>query len=160
MGQITLLDKKLPRGSLVGIDTNIFIYHFSGHSKFGDISTDILESIEEKKVLGVTSVITVIEILYRTQEKSAEKVGLSYQETLSGMKNLSLHFVDLDVAQKAAEFRWKYRLHTPDAIQLATAVVSGCNVFITNDVRFSKVKEIPVLLLSDFVSSKPRKTKT
>ena len=152
MGQIKLLKKKLPQSSLVGIDTNIFIYHFSEHPKFGEVSTNILDMIEKGKILGVTSVITIIELLYRAKEASAEKVALDYQETLDGIKNLSLHFVDLEVAQKAADFRWRYKLRTPDAIQLATAVLSGCKVFITNDNRFRKVKEIPVLLLKNSVS--------
>ena len=40
---------------------------------------------------------------------------------------------------------------TPDAIQIATAVVGGAEALITNDVNLKKVKEIEILVLNDFL---------
>lgn len=45
------------------------------------------------------------------------------------------------------ELRVNYNLKTPDAIQLATAMENNTDVFLTNDERLKRVKEIEVLTL-------------
>jgi predicted nucleic acid-binding protein len=48
------------------------------------------------------------------------------------------------VFDRAAEVRAVYGFKTPDAIQLAAAVVSRCDVFLTNDHRLARFTGIPV----------------
>jgi predicted nucleic acid-binding protein len=48
------------------------------------------------------------------------------------------------VAQRAAEYREWYGLRTPDALHLATAVLSGCTAFLTGDGDFSRAGGIEV----------------
>lgn len=57
--------------------------------------------------------------------------------------------IDEVIAEKAAEFRAKYSIKTPDAIQVATCIEYNATLFITNDVRLKKVDDVSVLLLSD-----------
>jgi predicted nucleic acid-binding protein len=57
--------------------------------------------------------------------------------------------VNETIAARAAYLRAKYRLRTPDALHAATAIVSGCDAFLTNDVTFRRVNEIPILILDD-----------
>jgi predicted nucleic acid-binding protein len=40
-------------------------------------------------------------------------------------------------------------LRTPDAILIATAIMAGCDAFLTNDKRLKQVTEIKVLVLED-----------
>lgn len=48
------------------------------------------------------------------------------------------------VLDRAAEIRAQYKFKTPDAIQLAAAVLSGCDVFLTNDHRLDPFTGITV----------------
>lgn len=48
------------------------------------------------------------------------------------------------VIDHATEIRAQYRFKTPDAIHLAAAVVSGCDVFLTNDHRLDRFPDIVV----------------
>jgi hypothetical protein len=41
-------------------------------------------------------------------------------------------------------------LKTPDAIQLAAALISSSDFFLTNDVRLKNIEEIEVLTLDDY----------
>jgi predicted nucleic acid-binding protein len=41
------------------------------------------------------------------------------------------------VIDRATDIRARYGFRTPDAIHLAAAVVSGCDVFLTNDYRLT-----------------------
>lgn len=52
----------LPRGSLIFIDANIFIYHFTGLSIE---CRSLLERVERKEVQALTGAHTVLEVLHR-----------------------------------------------------------------------------------------------
>lgn len=59
-------------------------------------------------------------------------------------------FVPLDrpVFEQAIDLRAKYVfLKTPDALHLATAIVSGCDAFVTNEPKLARVQEIRVVLI-------------
>ena len=54
------------------------------------------------------------------------------------------------VAELAAELRAKYLNQgkkLKDALCLATAILAGCDVFATNDIRLTYVDEIKIILL-------------
>jgi predicted nucleic acid-binding protein len=60
---------------------------------------------------------------------------------------------DTEIAQNAALLRAKYSLKTIDAIHLATAIVAGCDAFLTNDHIFRRVSELRILVLDDLSRS-------
>ena len=49
-----------------------------------------------------------------------------------------------EVMDQATEIRAQYGFKTPDAIHLSAAVVSSCNVFLTNDHRLDRFNEITI----------------
>jgi len=51
------------------------------------------------------------------------------------------------VCDRATLIRGSYRFKTPDSIRLAAAVESGCQVFLTNDVRLNRFTGITVEVL-------------
>lgn len=51
------------------------------------------------------------------------------------------------IMDRAAEIRADYNFETPDAIHLAAAVVSGCDAFLTNDLRLTSFRELTVITL-------------
>jgi len=62
--------------------------------------------------------------------------------------------INLKVAESAAKLRAKYKwLKGMDAIQLAVAIFSDCDCFITNDKSIKKIREIEVILISDWGNS-------
>jgi uncharacterized protein len=46
------------------------------------------------------------------------------------------------VIDRATDIRARYGFRTPDAIHLAAAVVSGCDVFLTNDYRLNRFPDV------------------
>ena len=59
--------------------------------------------------------------------------------------------VTMNVADRAAELRARYRLSTPDAIQLATAILHKAVRFYGNDRGLRKVKEIECVLIDELI---------
>lgn len=57
--------------------------------------------------------------------------------------------VSVAIAERAAHLRAQYRLRTPDAIHIATAMIAGCDAFLTNDLNLKRVQEIRVLVLEE-----------
>jgi predicted nucleic acid-binding protein len=53
------------------------------------------------------------------------------------------------VAERAADFRARYGMRLPDALQVAAAVQERCEAFLTNDRRLARVTETRVLVLDD-----------
>jgi len=49
-----------------------------------------------------------------------------------------------EVIDRATEIRARYGFKTPDAIHLAAAMVSGCDMFLTNDHRLDRFTEIAI----------------
>jgi predicted nucleic acid-binding protein len=61
--------------------------------------------------------------------------------------HLSVVPVTDDIAERAAFLRASQNLKTPDALQLATALLSGANFFLTNDQSLSSIQDVPILIL-------------
>ena len=55
----------------------------------------------------------------------------------------------LAIAHEAARVRFKYNLQLPDALQIAAAIASNCEAFLTNDVQIKRVTELKVLVVSE-----------
>ena len=49
-----------------------------------------------------------------------------------------------DVVDLATEIRAQYNFKTPDSIHLAAAIISNCDVFITNDQRLNRFTGITI----------------
>jgi uncharacterized protein len=52
------------------------------------------------------------------------------------------------VFRKAADIRARFNYRTPDALHLAAAVTSACDIFLTNDARLKNFPDITVELVS------------
>ncbi|MBQ9395992.1 MAG: PIN domain-containing protein [Proteobacteria bacterium] len=67
-------------------------------------------------------------------------------------KTLKMRVIAADdaITKSAAQIRAKYSgIKSMDALQLASAIVSGCDVFLTNDKQLRQVEEIQVLLVDN-----------
>ena len=74
-----------------------------------------------------------------------------YEDLLTNSKGLLLTDMDKNIAVESAKLRVKYKIKIPDAIQVASGLVNGAKVFITNDSNLKKIKEIKVIVLEDIV---------
>jgi len=56
-----------------------------------------------------------------------------------------------EIAERAAFLRAHYGLKTPDALQLATTLISASHAFLTNDERIPEIEGIQVLILDRYL---------
>lgn len=57
--------------------------------------------------------------------------------------------VSAAIAEYAAEMRSQYNLRTLDALHIASAVETGCDAFLTNDLTFRRIARLRVLVLDE-----------
>lgn len=136
----------------VFLDTAPFIYFIEKDSNnpqyFDNMKQFFEEGYRENKEF-LTSVITMAEYFvfpYRNQKMSYIDSFHRLVDTL----DMKIIEVDQEIAKKAAQIRAQYKnFKAMDALQLATACVTGCNLFLTNDKQLKQFTEIKCVTVDD-----------
>ena len=103
----------------------------------------------------LTSVMTSIEITTKPLMLGDQKSAARLRDFLVNTDGLRMLPIDLEVADEASRIRARYKLKTPDAIQVATAITHGADLIVTNDKQWQRLEEITVLQLSDLIDEAP-----
>jgi predicted nucleic acid-binding protein len=146
-----LLQRFLRRHRRIGIDTSPFIYHVENHPTYSTASDRVFRWITSGASLGITSTLTMTEVLVLPHRDGRADAAESIFANLIQMANIEWISPSLGIADHAARARAGYRLRTLDAIQLATALTREATGFITNDKIFRRVTDLEVLLLDDVI---------
>ncbi len=139
------------RGKVVGLDTMVFIYHFEENQVYSSLTFSIFESLEKGNFNGITSVLTLLEILVKPKKENNSLLTERYKLLFENFPNLQVKTLNENIADIASSLRAKYNINTPDAIQIATSLEAKANIFITSDATLKKISEIKVLLLSEML---------
>jgi len=135
------------RNQSVALDTMIFIYAFEEHPAYQAILKSFFRALEKGEMNAVTSTLTITECLVQPYRRKNLALSAQYLVLFRNFPNLSIIPLTDDIAERAAFLRARHNLRTPDAVQLATALVSGCHAFLTNDDRFLVAEGMRVLIL-------------
>ena len=123
---------------IVALDTMIFIYLFELRSQYLPQIQLLFDRIERKELQAVTSFISPLEVFSSPAFEAVPDKLMLYTRFFQKTPNLTVVPFDWEVALQAAELRRKYKpLKTPDAVQIATAIVAQADMFITNDDRLT-----------------------
>jgi predicted nucleic acid-binding protein len=134
---------------LVSIDTMLFIYLLDEHPHYVEFATALFSAIEQGQVHGVTSMLTLAEILTAPAQKANVQAMRDYELYLTNFPNLEIVPLQVEVARATATVRATTRLKLPDALQIATALVAGADAIISNDKQWRNRFPHPALLLID-----------
>mgnify|MGYP002627006758 FL=1 len=108
-----------------------------GFEPFASKVESFLLSAMDKKHTLCTSTITDTEyFVHPYREKNMAKI-IAYKTFLQDSHILKISIGE-DIAEKAAQIRAAYQgIKIADSLQLATAIIYGCDVFLTNDKQFA-----------------------
>ncbi len=113
---------------------------------------EVARLLDAGKIEGVASTITLTEVFSQPTRLARNDLVDAYRTLLEQHAHLRLVPIDANVAFRAAELRGRYGLRTPDALQVAASLESGCDAFLTNDRELGRVQEIRVLFVTDLVA--------
>lgn len=131
----------------VYLDTSIFIYFLEQHPVYHESCDVVFGRLEGGRIQAATSTLTLMEVLVQPYRLNKEELVLKYYSLFTTYPRLQWIELSREIADRAAKLRADYRLKTPDAIHLASALSCGATGFLCNDTIFRKVKEIECLLL-------------
>lgn len=148
MVSLARLEAFLNKHKLIGLDSNILIYFIEAHPQYHAAAQMILKSIEADRNRGICSTLSLLEVLVQPYRNNDEDLTNQFYGLLTSYPHLSWIAVSVEIADLAARLRAQYRLKTPDAILMATAIHSGASGFIGNDAQLNRVAELDFLLLT------------
>jgi predicted nucleic acid-binding protein len=136
------------------LDTAPVIYGVERNPQYLGIVREIFHRIRDGTLIAVTSPITLAECLVNPYRLGQIQLQQDFIDVLVNGNNV--RFVSIStptIALQAAQIRARYNLHLLDAFQLATALIAGCEAFLTNDIILRRVTELSVLVLDDLETS-------
>ena len=137
----------------VGLDTPVFIYFIEEERRFLSILKPIFEAIDGGTLEGVTSGLTLLEVLVTPYRAGNLPLAEEYEALLTRSRGLRLVDLDRGVLRNAALLRATLGMKPPDAIQVAAALAAGCPAFVTNDRKIPAVPGLKILQLRDYLQS-------
>jgi predicted nucleic acid-binding protein len=140
---------KLRSNEIIFLDTAPFIYFFEDNKVYADRVDALFSAGTESGCRFVTSLITYIEILTLPERQGNHRLAAKYGDYFTNSDSLSIHPLDLIVANETIRIRARYGLKTPDAIQVATALSCGADHVVTNDKQWRIVSNLPVVLMDE-----------
>ncbi len=134
-------------GGPIGVDTAIFIYYIEEDGRYLSSVAPLFEAADAGRLQLVTSALTLLEVLVVPYRAGNMALAQRYEAALT--RGRGIRTVDLGRQQVklAAEIRAATGAATPDALQLAAALASGCSSFLTNDRRLPAVPGLRVVQL-------------
>ena len=136
------------RGSIIGLDTAPLIYLIEERPICLPALQAFFGALSRGEFTVVTSALTLTEVLVHPFRQKNYGLAEEYRRILLHASHIETLPVSGAIAEEAA----RHNFRTPDAIQLATAIVSGASAFLTNDARLAELRTPKVLVLNNLVS--------
>lgn len=133
----------------VFIDTAPIIYYLENSLLYKDNIKKFFAKCIENNVQIVTSAITVEEYLVFPYTSGQMELVDNFKEFIEFM-NVDIIQIDNKIAEQGAKIRSRYKnFKAMDALQIASAIVSECDMFFTNDKQLRQETELPCITMED-----------
>lgn len=129
------------------LDTNVFIYFFENDAEYGKRAKLIFDKLTENQLKAITNITSLAEIL--ASPKLDDEAVKETRRLFLSVPNLEIYQVDENIAIESAKIKRQYGFRLLDTIQLATAKLAKAKIFITNDEKLKRFKELKVIMLSE-----------
>ena len=132
---------------IVFLDTNIVIYLVDDPPTFG---ARAMARVTALRAAGATFAVSdLVRLECRVYPmRMADHGLLGRYDAFFASPQVRVLSLTAPVCDCATLLRATHNFKTPDALQLAAAIVHGCDRFVTNDARLQACAGIPVELLS------------
>ena len=136
------------RGKRVYFDTNVFIYIFEGSPEYQNIVKPIIELAELDEIAIYTNEITLGELLVSPFKNRQNSIADTYIQALNNPDFVTLTPTSQHIHVEAARVRAVNGMKYPDAVHIASAIDSDCDVFLTNDRKIRAVSGLKMVYCS------------
>jgi len=135
-------------GKNIYLDTAPIIYYIDGNKEYDRFVNNLFLLNQDGKVQFLSSTLTLLELLVLPLRRNRADLVAQYETIITNSDHIQLINLDAKISRKAAEIRAMYNYKTPDSIQIATALISNSEIFLTNDKKL-KQNEIETIVLNE-----------
>ena len=136
----------------VFVDTAPFIYLIEKNEENSQYFNKVkifFDNAYRNDVDFVTSVITIEEYMVFPYRVNSE-IYIDMFEKMIKTLGFKVTVIDEAIAKKAAKIRAEHKsFKAMDALQLASASLSGCDLFLTNDKQLRRFKEVKCITVDE-----------
>lgn len=118
------------------LDTNAVIYYLSGEERVVELITDA----QDRGVAIYVPTVVRLELLSKRDMSVGERAAI-----LTFLESCRYVYLDITIADVAADIRRLHNLKTPDSIIAASALFTGATLLTRNEKDFGRVKEPQIL---------------
>jgi predicted nucleic acid-binding protein len=130
------------------LDTAPVIYFVEANPNYLQVIESIFDKIESG-LAAITSPITLAECLVVPYRLGLTQLQQDFTDLIVDTDNITFTSIDDAMAKSAADIRARYNLSLPDALQISVAINSGCDAFLTNDIKLKRLAELRVLVIDE-----------
>lgn len=136
----------------VGVDTAVFIYFIEERDKFLPAIAPLFAAADAGKLELVASALVLLEVLVVPYRAGNIDLAERYEAVLTRSRGVRMVDLSRNHLRLAAQVRAMTGAATPDAIQIAASLASGCSAFVTNDRRLPAVSGLRIVQLGSYIS--------
>lgn len=146
MGSLSLFEP-----GLTYLDASPIIYAIEKISPYDTLLQPLWEPRTSEFPYFVGSELLLLETLVKPIQAGDELLQTAFRHFLYA-REMQLIPISTTILETALQLRATVNLKTPDAIHAATALQTGCKLFITNDPVFRRVSNLSVIVLNDLLT--------
>ncbi len=157
MGTRARLKTTLEQAGVVHLDASVFALHATGHPRYVDLTRVVFGGLRAGEFEAQTSAVTLFQLLAEPYRRGREERALRAEACVTALPNLRILPVSPAIARQAAGVRAQLGGSVERALQLATALASEAEVFLTQRSTLRRVAGMRVDSLDAYVgpSSEP-----
>jgi len=125
-------------GLRVYLDSNTLIYAFEGAAEYVNLRDGLLRALEEGRATAVTSNLTLLEVVAGPRRANDPELEAAYRQFMKPSSSLHVEPISIAVIERAIDLRSSLGFKTPDAIHIATGMLTGCSHLISRDLQWSR----------------------
>jgi predicted nucleic acid-binding protein len=125
-------------GKILYLDTNIFIFAVEGGNPWASLLRDLFGAIEQRVVRALTSELTLAEVLAKPFALGAASLVSKYDQLLAEKGSIEVVPISRQILRTSAELQAELEVKLADAIHLATAKHTTCDILLTNDEKLGR----------------------
>lgn len=141
----------LPASGNVYLDADGFIYSIERIDPYWSTLDTLWQTVSTRQITVVTSELTLLEVLVKPLKVGDATTATLFRTVLQHTPEVRMLPINQPILEEAAKLRATLGLRTPDAIHIATALLHGCALLVTNDSAFRRIPDLPIVVLNELI---------
>lgn len=151
MSPAARLRERLDDARLVHVDARVLAHHLLGSAEYAELTRALLAGMAPDGFRGQTSALALYQILAEVYRRGDADLADDVTKLLTVPPALELVPVDAEIAAQAAQVRAQLGGRPERALQIATALVSGADIFLTERSGLRRIVGMSVVNLEDYL---------